>query len=109
MEQFFALATMKLRDHPSMSYRGVRNWPPEWNAAQRSKDEMPHGEVGILKEVFMTDDSDCELILTIEFEGHRYFGGLEFEDPWFSSQVYGLLQHQIGRAIKDVGELELPD
>ena len=100
---------MKLRDHPSMSRRGVRNWPPEWKATRRSKDKLPKGEVGILKEVFMTDNSDCELLMTIEFEGQRYFGGLEFEDPWFCSQVYNLLQHHFGRTIEDVGDLELPD
>jgi hypothetical protein len=92
-----------------MSHHGVSTWPPGWKATWRSKDELPKGEVGILKEVFMTDDSDRELLLTIEFQGNRYFGGLEFVDPWFCSQVYGLLQHHIGRTIKEVGDMELAD
>ena len=74
---------------------------------RQSEDEFPKGEVGILKGVFMNDDSTSEVLLLIEHEGHRYMGSLRFEDPWFCSQVYSLLQFQLERTIKDVGNLEV--
>jgi hypothetical protein len=91
-----------------MSYRGNRNWPPEWTTTRQSDDELPKGEVGILKGVFMNDDSNSEVMLIIEHEGHQYMGNLRFEDPWFCSQVYSLLQLHVERSITDIGNIDLP-
>lgn len=76
---------------------------------QQSDYELPKGEVGILKGAFMNDDSNSEVILIIEREGHRYMGSLRFEDPWFCSQVYSLLQLHVEHAIRDIGNLELSE
>ena len=100
---------MKLREHPSMSYRGIRNWPPEWTTTGQSESELLQGEVGTLKAVFMDDDSNAEVILIIDHEGYRCMGSLRFEDPWFCSQVYSLLQRHIERTIEEIGNLELPE
>ena len=92
-----------------MSYRGASNWPPQWTTTRQSEDDLPNGEVGILKEVIMNDDSNSEVLLIIEHQGHQYIGNLAFDDPWFCSQIYSLLQVQVERAIKAVGNLELPE
>jgi hypothetical protein len=42
---------MLLRDHPLMSYRGTRNWPPVWTWTRGGENKYPKGEVGILKTV----------------------------------------------------------
>jgi hypothetical protein len=103
--------TMKLREHPSMSYRGICNWPPKWTSARQSEseDEPPRGEIGILKGVLLNDDSEAELILIIAHEGSRCMGSLRFEDPWFCAQIYSLLQFHLERAITAIGNLELPE
>jgi hypothetical protein len=99
---------MKLRDHPGMSYRGIRNWPPKWTTTRQTRDQLPTGEIGILKYVSMHNDSRSEIILTIESGGRPYRGSLTFEDPWFCSQVYNILQLHVDHAIRDVGDLEIP-
>jgi hypothetical protein len=98
---------MKLRDHPGMSYRGNRNWPPKWTTVQQTRDRLPIGEIGILKYVVMHNDS--EIILTIDSGGRSYRGSLRFEDSWFCSQVYSVFQLHVEHSIKDIGDLEIPD
>lgn len=99
---------MKLRQHPSMSYRGMPNWPPEWTSTRQNEYDLPRGEVGVLKEVLMNDVFNSELFLIIEHEGRLYIGSLSFEDSWFCSQVYSLLKPHVDRSIKEIGNLELP-
>ena len=99
---------MKLRDHPGMSYRGVHNWPPKWTPIGQTLDPVPTGEVGILKDVLMNDDSHPEIVLIVESKGHWYRGCLRFEDPWFCSQLFSVLKLQVERAISDIGELVIP-
>ena len=42
---------MQLRDHPLMTYRGNRSWPPAWLWTAGYETTHPQGEVGILKAV----------------------------------------------------------
>jgi hypothetical protein len=42
---------MKLRDHPLMTCKDVRSWPPAWLWRDGYENTHPEGEVGILKEV----------------------------------------------------------
>jgi len=41
---------MLLRDHPLMSYRVVRSWPPIWTWTDGRENKRPRGEIGILRE-----------------------------------------------------------
>ena len=91
-----------------MSYRGIRNWPPEWTSIAQRQYDLPNGEVGVLKEVLMNDAFNSEVFLVIENEGRRYIGSLTFEDSWFCSQIYSLLKGQVERKIEEIGSLELP-
>jgi len=70
---------------------------------------LPTGEIGILKYVSMHNDSRAEIILNIESGGRPYRGSLRFDDPWFCSQVYSVLQLYVEHAIQDIGNLEIPD
>src|SRR5262249_30703116 len=45
---------MLLRDHPLMSYRGIRNWPPAWTWIDGREDKHPKGEIGILRTVLFS-------------------------------------------------------
>jgi hypothetical protein len=42
---------MLLRDHPLMTYKGERSWPPAWLWTAGYDNTHPQGEVGILKAV----------------------------------------------------------
>ena len=92
-----------------MSYRGIRNWPPKWRTTQPTGEQLPTGEIGILKSVSMYNDSRAEIVLTIESDHRRYSGSLRFEDPWFCSQVYSLMQRHVEHSIRDLGDLDLSD
>ena len=101
---------MQLRDHPLMSYRGVCNWPPTWLRTGGGSSDIfqnkLHGEIGVLDQVFLsrvTPYTRC--YLTIEFEGEPYMGTLIFEDATFCRQVFKLLENQIPKPIKEIGDL----
>jgi hypothetical protein len=98
---------MKLRDHPlMMRASGFPNWPPKWTTTHL-KDDKPIGEVGILEDVMMTDPIKNKVFMWIQWEGVRYVGFLSFDDVSFCSQIYTLLKANIGRSIKEIGDLDL--
>src|SRR5213593_1335425 len=43
---FSPLRAMDLRNHPLMSRRGARNWPPVWTWIGGGENKRPKGEVG---------------------------------------------------------------
>jgi hypothetical protein len=47
------------------------------------------------------------LFLLIRHEGFRYMGSMAFDDPAFCYEIYRLLQSNVGRPIKDIGDLDL--
>ena len=44
---------MLLREHPLLTYRNSRSWPPLWLYCGGFDDTHPQGEVGILKTVYI--------------------------------------------------------
>jgi hypothetical protein len=57
---------MLLRDHPLMSYKGNRSWPPAWSWLGERINRHPKGEVGLLKEVKAISNSFDRCFLIIE-------------------------------------------
>jgi hypothetical protein len=95
---------MRLRDHPLMSYRNIRNWPPIWAHTSGLRDKKRDGEIGILSEVILSQvDPYSRCYLLVEFEGESYMGTLKFEDATFCRQIYGVLQHCAGKSIRRIG------
>jgi hypothetical protein len=45
---------MLLRDHPLMSYKGLRSWPPAWLWMHGEENHHPRGEIGLLREVVLS-------------------------------------------------------
>jgi hypothetical protein len=97
---------MKLRDHPSISYKGVRSWPPVWFDADTVPGKVIKGEVGILTDVVMGGLELCEVFLAIRYQGGSFIGVLFFDDQLFCLKVYEFLKACIGREIKDIGDME---
>jgi len=95
---------IKLRDHPLMSYRGIPNWPPVWTAEFGNRRS---GEVGVLKNVKMTHVFKNKVFLTMICDGSRYMGCLIFDDVGFCRQIFSVLERNLGKRIKEIGDLDL--
>jgi hypothetical protein len=84
---------MLLREHPLMSRRGVRNWPPVWTWIDGEQDKHPLGEIGILKAVFLSNLKPADrCFLKIVHEESSYLGCLLFDDYAFCKHITELLQ-----------------
>jgi hypothetical protein len=96
----------RLRDHPLMTKRGIRSWPPVWIEKYGAKELT--GEIGRLTYVGTNARRFPEAIfLHMVYEGTPYYGSLLTEDYAFRWALYELLQNNIGRTIKEIGELDL--
>jgi hypothetical protein len=98
---------MKLRDHPLMMRKsGMASWPPYWKCAARNGDGV-QGELGTLEDVSMNDLIANKIFLAMEHVSERYIAILAFDDAMFAKQLYPLLLENIGRSIKEIGDLDL--
>jgi hypothetical protein len=99
---------LKLRDHPLMSYHGIRNWPPTWTWIDGPKDKHPKGEIGILRMVLLSKTMPADrCVLLIRYEQSCYLGPLLFDNQTFCCQITSLLQHYCNRPISEIGDLDL--
>jgi hypothetical protein len=95
-----------LRDHPLMIRRGVHNWPPIWTKGALQETKSVTGEVGVLRYIHSNDASNrCFLIA--ENDRELYTGTLIFDDVKFCRQIVDLLRKQVGRPIKEIGDLDI--
>jgi hypothetical protein len=99
---------IKLKDHPLMSHRGARSWPPVWLQISGSRDKKVHGEVGILTNVTLSRIEPARTCyLLIDFESQSYMGCLMIDDTALCRQVHDFLQQHIGRSIREIGDFDL--
>ena len=97
-----------LRDHPLLTYRNARSWPPAWLYCGGFDNTHPQGEVGILKTVFVSavkPSTRCFLIM--EHAGAEYMGELLISDAAFCSEIYEVLLRHCGKTIQEIGEIDL--
>jgi hypothetical protein len=100
---------MLLRQHPFMSYNGVRTWPPVWTWVSGTENKRPTGEVGILKTVELSKIEPVDrCFLHIDHEGSSYIGCLLFEDAAFCIEIAQLLKDYCNRPIAEIGSLDIP-
>jgi hypothetical protein len=99
---------MKLRDHPLMTYHGLRNWPPSWIWRGGENNRKLRGEVGVLRDVFLSNvEPRARVFLIIEHEANEYVGCVMFSDGTFCNQIHDLLGQHRGRSIAELGSLEV--
>ena len=65
------------------------------------------GEVGILKYVHSNSLMSNKCFLVIDFQHDAYIGSLIFKDHAFCGQISNLLRDQVGRPIKEIGDIDL--
>ena len=84
---------------------GLPIWPPKWTPTRLERDDKPVGEVGILEDVVMSNLIDNKIFLFMHHQSYRYMGFMGFDDRAFCVQLYRLLKANIGRPIKEIGDL----
>lgn len=101
---------MKLRNHHRfVPVRHIPTWPPLWTQSTRPNLKTVKGEVGFLKYVHSGGDRSTKCYLVIEHEKQSFVGVLSLGNLRFCAQITGLLQGNIGRSIKEIGDLEILD
>ena len=99
---------MLLRDHPLMSYYGFPSWPPTWTWVDGGQNKHPQGEVGILREILLSNINPAgKCFLSIDHEGSTYMGCLLIDDHAFCAQIVKLLQDCCNRPIAEIGSLDI--
>lgn len=97
----------RLRDHPLIIRKsGIPSWPPQWRPVGRDNGII-QGEVGILEDVSMSDLIENKIFLAMGHLGERYTSIIAFDDSTFARHLYPSLLKNIGRTIKDIGDLDL--
>jgi hypothetical protein len=99
---------MLFRDHPLFTYKSSRSWPPDWLYCGGFDNTHPQGEVGILKNVFVSSvkpSNRCFLIM--EHAGAEYIGDLLVSDDAFCTQIYEMLLGHCGKTIQEIGDIDL--
>ena len=99
---------MQLRDHPLMSYRSLRNWPPSWIWRGGESNKKLRGEAGMLRNVFLSNvEPRSRLFLIIEHEDNEYVGCVMFSDESFCRHVHDLFKQHYGSPVADLGSLDV--
>lgn len=97
---------MQLRNHPLMLFRGRRNWPPAWIWGGTGMDEQPRGEIGALHDIQIFK-VDRRVVLLMALHDTPYVGCLRFDETEKYERIGAILRRQIGRSIKEIGDLDL--
>jgi hypothetical protein len=64
-------------------------------------------EDGILAGVQDFDEPDGHVLVTMELGGKKFRGRLPIDDAAFREKVYQLLKQNIGRSIREAGDLHI--
>ena len=101
---------MLFRDHPLCTYQNRRSWPPAWLYRGGFDNTHPLGEVGLLKNVFISSvkpSTRCYVIM--EHAGAEYMGDISVSDAAFCSKIYAVLRRHCGKTIQEIGDIDLGD
>jgi hypothetical protein len=93
-------ASMKLREALNV----IRSWPPIWRGVGRNS-KLLHGEVGVLADVY-TKPVESAIFVVIRKCSHKFTGVIFLKDYSLKTRVLSLLEANVGRPIKDIGDLE---
>ena len=86
---------------------GYSAWPPRWTATRLNPADKVSGEIGILEEPLMNALFDKKIFMFVNHQEVRYMGSMHFDDLAFCREVFTILKLNIGRSIKEIGDIEL--
>lgn len=91
-----------------MTYRGLRSWPPAWTWINGEDNQYPKGEVGVLKEIKLSQIQRMNRIfLYMEYKDAAYIGYLLIDHHAFCRQIARLLEGSCGRPLWEIGAMDL--
>ena len=81
-------------------------WPPLWTFSMypRGGEEILVGEEGVLESVKRIGE---HLSLTMKYKGRERFGSLQWDAPPSLDAVERMLQANLGKPIKTIGDLDV--
>jgi hypothetical protein len=94
---------MSLRDHPMLTYQGIRSWPPPWVQTGGKKNAIAEGEVGILQDVKTHDALSSNCFLFIEHNGATFIGRLLCESVAVCQEIVQVLKRHRGEPLRLIG------
>jgi len=98
------IRVVKLREHPLL----LKNWPPVWTQTKKEGgNKLVRGEVGVLNYVHSNPKVSGKCYLVMDYEGESYVGTMTFVSHAFCKQFGDLLNRNLKRPIKDIGDLDL--
>jgi hypothetical protein len=92
---------MKLR----YALKVISNWPPVWTVIGREKDVL-RGEVGVLDDAYSNNAAESTIFLVVRVCAKRFIGALFLKDCSCRTRVLQLLLTNIGRPMREIGDLE---
>jgi hypothetical protein len=98
---------MQLRDHPLVSFFGRHSWPPVWTWIGGQRDQYLRGELGVLKEVRLSERPAQKCFLVMEHENALYMGCLLISDHAFCEQIFELIGKHRGYSVKAIGDINV--
>ena len=106
-KNFKSLRIPRLRHHPLLNYRRVKNWPPVWTRGTEGIVQIVKGEVGVLKEVYYDAGKSNKCFLVIDYQLQSFTGCINSPTKAFCTQLTHLLREHIGRSIEEIGDLDV--
>jgi hypothetical protein len=96
---------LKIRDlkHRHEGFPRVHAWPPVWMPGGWVL-EGEFGSEGLLVSVKRSEDY---LTLRMRYEGREHTGRLEWDPPPMLTAVDQILQANLGKAMRDLGDLDV--
>ncbi len=78
-----------------------------WTRTRGTAPKTLTGEIGVLTYVYASENVSNKLYLVIDYQHESYIGSLIFDEHSFCAKVARLMRSQIGRPIKNIGDLDV--
>lgn len=102
--------SMRLRNHPKMTWHGSPSWPPQWGGFCRPGQKFASGEVGVVKDVQLREAFGSQpkhLTIEIEYEEGGHKGDILLDDLSLLEPLHQRLRDCIGRSTGEIGNLDI--
>lgn len=86
------------------------HWPPAWGSAHTPGEKLAISEDGVLVDARIGREQPTgeeNLVLEIDHEGSRYSGVLIVKEAGLRARVLKSLEANKGRAIREIGSLDI--
>ena len=94
--------TVKLREAVNV----IRSWPPVWLSVGRDR-KIERGEIGVLVNAYSRREPESAIFLETRRCKQKFTGVIFLKDCAWRTQLLSMLQANIGRPMREIGDLEV--